>query len=306
MRGERGFALMAALWLVVALSVVGLEVGLAARQHRLVSVNTAELLQAEAVARAGIASARATLAERIRAYAGGDPWFRVELEFEAERRHDDYPFRLAVRDAGAALNLNTASESELEGFLRALRVDHGRAERIAQSILDWRDPNELHRARGGERDAYLEADAPRLPRNAPFGSVAELRYVLHVDSVIYARAAPHLTVIGSGRVSVNAAPRPVLLALPGMSDEAVAVLERHRERGNPLPDLQSLARELSPGARALLEEQITILRQRVTFDTREVEVVSTGMSDGGLEAKVTALLVRGGESVFLVHMRTAE
>lgn len=306
MKNEHGFALMAALWLVVALSVVGLEVGLASRQGRLVAINTAELLQAESVARAGIAAARATLSELIVPGAGADPWFRVELAFEDDRRPDPADYELAVRDAGAALNLNTASDTELERFFQALRVDHGRAERIAQSILDWRDPDEAHRARGGERDSYLRDGAPLLPRNGPLRSVAELRFMRHVDSLTYARAAPHLTVIGTGRVSVNAAPRAVLLALPGMSEEAVAVVERHRARGSPLPDIQALARELSPRARDLLEEQLPVLRTRTSFETREVEVVSTGTSDGGVESRVTALLVRGGESVFVVDMRTAE
>jgi general secretion pathway protein K len=297
---------MAALWLVVALSVVGLEVGLASRQHRLVAINAAELLQAEASARAGVASTRAALSDLLRADAGRDPWFRFEVALEGDRRMEAADFTLAARDAGSALNLNTASEPELERFFRALRVDHGRAERIAQSILDWRDPDEAHRPRGAEREAYLRAGAPFLPRNGPFHSVAELRFVLHVDSLIYARAAPHLTVIGSGRVSVNAAPRPVLLALPGMSAEAAAVLERHRARGNPLPDIQTLARQLSPRARDELEAQIPVLQARAAFETREVEVVSTGVSDGGVRARVTALLVRGGESIFLVSMRTAE
>lgn len=301
MRDEGGFALMAALWLVVALSVIGLEVGLQSRHERLAAINTAELLQAEAEADAGIASVRAKLKEMLSNRRDRDPWFEIDLVLEDDRDLADVD--VSVTDAGAKLNLNTATDLEIERLLQALRIDHGRAERIAQSILDWRDPDQAHRARGAERDQYIERGAPLLPRDGRLRTVSELRFVNQVDSTTYAKIVPYVTVVGSGRVSVNAAARPVLLALPGMTEEAVAAIERRRRLGTPVPDIQALARQLSPRARDRLEARLPALRVRTTFETREVEVVSTGTSPSGLSARVTALLVRGGESVFLVDRR---
>ena len=54
MRDERGFALIAALWLVVAISTVGLQLGLAAQQRRLATANAVETVRAQAAADAGV------------------------------------------------------------------------------------------------------------------------------------------------------------------------------------------------------------------------------------------------------------
>ncbi len=50
MRQERGFALLAALWILVALSTLSLEVSLVARQRRLAAANRLEEVQARVAA----------------------------------------------------------------------------------------------------------------------------------------------------------------------------------------------------------------------------------------------------------------
>ena len=50
MSNERGFALIAALWLVVAMSTVGLQLSLSARHRRLAAANTIEAAQSRAAA----------------------------------------------------------------------------------------------------------------------------------------------------------------------------------------------------------------------------------------------------------------
>ncbi len=305
MRRERGFALIAALWLLVALSAITLEVSLVARERRLAAANTLEAAQARAAADAGLEHARARLAAVLQRGAL-DPWRWPDslLAGETALGEGVARYRVALRDVGAALNVNRATEAELRRFFVALRVDAGAADRLAQTIMDWRDPDDLRRARGAERADYLRDGAAVLPRNGPFQSVAELGSVRGMTPEILSLARPYLTPLGTGQVNLNAASRPVLLALPGIGEEAAGVLLRHQEAGRPLHSLAALSLELSSGGRAALEADMTSLLARAAFETREVEAVSDGWVEGSpVRARGRGLLVRANEVAFLVWRR---
>lgn len=306
MRSERGFALLAAMWLLVAIAAVVLEFGLAGRARHLAAANAVEGLRARGAAEGGLAEARARLTARVRAAGPGttDPWEGAPLAFGDTLRLREASYSVTLRDAGAALHLNKASEEELRRFFVALRVDAGLADRLSQAILDWRDADDLHRARGAERDAYLREGSLVLPRNGAFQEVAELRNVREMTDELYARVTPYLILGGTGQVNVRAADRAVLLALPGMTEEAVAVLHRDR-RARRIANLQDLALRLSPPARRTLDADLMTLMARVTFETREFEVVSEAWLDGSpVRARAEGLLVRSRDAVFLVWRRT--
>lgn len=315
MRARRGFALIGALWLLVALSAVGLQLSLRARDRRLAAANVVDYERAGAVAAAGVEHARARLARALREASPmiatpdpdriADPWRGADHFLRDTVALGPSRYRVTLRDANAFLNVNRASEDDLRRFFIALRVDAGRADRLAQAIADWRDADDLRRARGAERDDYLSAGAAVLPANAPFERLAELLAVRAMTRDVYELARPYLTLVGGGQINLNAALRPVLLALPGFAEEAVAVLERTHARGRRITSLQELSRELSPGARAALDAELPRLMMGTTFETREVELRSDGWTDGGtVRSHVRALLVRSGEAVLVVWRRS--
>ncbi|HEX2091661.1 MAG TPA: hypothetical protein VHG28_04630 [Longimicrobiaceae bacterium] len=314
MRSQRGFALVAALWLLVALSAAALHLSLRARDRRLAAANVAEETQARAAALSGLAHARALLTRRLEereGLAGGsasplslDPWRDVERLFPDSLALPHASYRVVLRDAGAALNLNLATEEELLRLLLALGVDGGRADQIAQSVMDWRDPDDLHRGRGAERDFYERVSAPAVPRNGPFADLSELAYVRGVTPEIHRRLRPHLTLLGSGQVNLNAADPVVLLSLPGMSDGAVGVLMRYRSQGRALGTLFELSQELSPKARYLFLAELPRLMLRTTTETREIEARSEGWVVGSrVRVRAEGLLVRAGGTAYLVGRR---
>ena len=302
---RRGFALIAAVWLLVALSVVGLDLSLRGRARRLAAANANEAVQARAAAGAGVAHARALLEERatLPRTAGVDPWQGMApLE---EQALPGAFYRVDLRDTGAALNLNGCTEDELRRLLQALRIDAGLADRIAQAAMDWRDPDGMHRARGAEADDYLRAGAAVLPRNGPFPSVGELRHVRGVTDRVFRRAEPYLTVWGTGTVNLATAPREVLLALPGIGEEAAAAILRRRRAGAPIASVTDLADELSFNARALFIREMPALLARTSLETREVQVRAEGWAQGGrIRAREDALAVRLGTAVFVVGRRS--
>ena len=316
MSDRRGFALLAALWLLVAISVASLALQTAPRSRRLAAANLAEAVQARAAADAGIEQTRARLVRRLTTATPGDPWAGVDPvpsdpeQSEGARGISLLRDTLAIdrgrvfvstRDAGARLNLNRATEEELRRLFVALRIDAGVADQLAQSILDWRDEDDLHRARGAERDAYLEDGAVQLPRNGPFQSLVELAAVQGMTPTTYERVRPYLTLVGSGQVNVNVADRPVLLALPGMTEDAVAVLFRYRRRHKSLANLTDLERDLPPAARSTLAAHLPELLGKATTETRELEVTSVGWVEGSpVRVRITGLFVQARGAVFYV------
>jgi hypothetical protein len=111
---------------------------------------------------------------------------------------------------------------------------------------------------------------------------------------------PFLTVFGSGEINLNAAPRPVLLALPGMTEEAVAVLLRQRGTAKAIHSLEELSANVSSGPRASLQKAMRVLMPLdmmplIGFETRELHVQSEGWVDGSpIHKRVDALIVRKG------------
>jgi general secretion pathway protein K len=299
---RRGFALMAALALLVLISVVALGVNATARPRRIAVAASAERLAATTVATGGIEHARAILT-RLEPIPPGrltrdpglprDPWRPANGLVIGPRRVGAYEYRVELRDAYSRLNLNGASEDQLRRLLRALRIDARQADRIAQSIADWRDHDELRRLSGAERAEYLRAGAPRLPDDAAFDGIGTLQFVHGMTAALYDSIAPYLTVVGDGGVNVNAAPRPVLLALPGMSDDAASAIIRARAAGRPLTDFDALASLLSSGARQQLRVAMPQLRNFVTFETREMQVTSVASQPGArTRVQVDAIISR--------------
>ena len=300
--GERGFALVAAVWLLVVLSIVSLEFSLRAREQHLAAANAIEEERARAAALGGLEHARARLGRMLAEKperAGSapaewlDPWRHADTVLTQPTALDDVRYRLRIRDVGARLNLNLASEAELRRFFVALEVDAAQADEIAQSVLDWRDPDDFRRGRGAERDYYLRRGGAVLPRNAPFASLADLGFVRGMTREVLERATPHLTLAGTGQVNLATADRAVLLALPGMSEEAVGLLLRRRAQGLSA-SLFDLAPQLSAGARAALQAAMPELFPRTTEETREVEGWSEGWVEGSrVRVRLRALFVRG-------------
>lgn len=302
-----GFALIAALWLLAAIAFVALDLSLRARDHRRSAANVQEMAVARGAADAGVAHARALLERRLMVSLrsgeadGGDPWRGLDRLLPDSVALSGSAYRVALHDAGAALHLNRAGEDELRRLFTALRVDAGAADRIAQAAADWRDTDALRRPRGAERAEYVKEGAAVLPTNLPFRDVAELRHVRGMTDHIFRRVSPYLTVRGSGQVNLSNAPREVLLALPGMTEESVTLLLRMQRAGATLASVTDLGAELSPGARALFERELPRLMARSTTETREVEIRSSGWVNGGRMRPVTeALAVRAGSAVFLV------
>ena len=313
MKPRGGFVLIAALWIVVAVTAIELHIATQTRADRLAVANSLESSRALAAAEAGVELARSRLHGNLRESAL--PAGAAVLEFLGARSArsevaaaslhiGSARFAFRLRDTGESLNLNHADEEQLRRFLQGLRIDWGLADRIAQATIDWRDPDSAHRPRGAERDAYLRLGALALPANEPFGDVAEFRHIMGVTPEIYELARPYLTVDGPGLIDINTAPEPVLLSLPGITREAAAVLIERQSAGYPVRTVQELSDLLPPIARQVFLPEIPQFIQLATFHPVELIVESVGWVEGSpIRVHITAQLLPAGRTVLVPWRR---
>lgn len=277
MTGRRGVALLAALWLVVAIATVGLQLGLEAREHRQLALGVAERTRARAAALGAAATMQARLERALRLpnVTGGqastlrasDPWLDADSLFSGVDTIGGVVVQVEAHDVGTRLNLNELSEDQLRTFLGFVLDDYLAADEIAQAVTDWRDDDEMARPRGGERAQYEERGLLALPTNHAFRDVDELQHVIGMTPERYAAVAPYLTTRGDGRINLNAAPEPVLRALPGMSDAMVVRLLALRSNGQRLGKVTDLV-----GGTGMSQAAARRWTRMSSVDTREIEL----------------------------------
>lgn len=210
---DRGFVLVATLWLLAALATL---VSIWAVYMRDAAV-TGSLREDELRIEAAERSAVELTALRIGGFAPGEaPPLGA--------------FRFALRDAridvafvaeSARNDLNGAPEAMLAKLFAALGANADEAGAIAANVVAWRKGA----GDGAEDDAYRAAGRSYAPRRAPFQDVLELSLVLGVTPELMRRALPYLTVNNpSGQIDVRAADPVVLAALPNLDPERAASL----------------------------------------------------------------------------------
>jgi general secretion pathway protein K len=232
-----------------------------------------------------------------------DPWREPQDLMVPEMTFGDARYALLLRDVGAALNLNEATEDMLRQFFaQGLDVDFAEADQLAQAILDWRDEDDLPRINGGEREEYLDDEALVLPPNRDFVEIDELRHVRGMTPELYVRAAPYLTLIGDGEINLNSAPEAVLLAVPGLDPGAVTQILRLRDSGY-LPRSDRELTSLLPGITAAVESMGREFSNRTTYTTDQVEILAQGWVDGGVVQVTSRVVVSRGNNEATVVWR---
>jgi general secretion pathway protein K len=286
MRGRRGFALLAALWLVMAIATVALGLSLEAREHRAIGIAASERATARAAAAGGLAVARARLEQALRrprsAGSGAqmlrasDPWLDADSLLGDTLRFGDVIVWVRADDLGAKVNVNALPEDDLRQFLSFVLRDYGAADALAQAIEDWRDRDDLPRSRGAERKEYLAQDRLDLPSNRPFRDVDELRLVEGMTPELFAQVAPYLTTYGSSRINVNAAPEPVLRMIRGIAEPTVTRILAQRSQGGRVQSVAELMPVIVAGGNGQQKQKWQEeMNKRITLVTTDINLVAT-------------------------------
>lgn len=187
-RRDKGFALLIVLWTVGFLALLGTQIVAAGRSDTQLAGN----LRQEAILEAAADGAVSEVMFHM--LAARDAKFQAD-DVAREVRIGQTLVEVRVTNESDRVNLNTASVV----LMRALIVQVGGApalaSRITAAILDWRTSGAIPRPGGAKAPEYRASGRAFGPPGTPFQSVDELRDVLGVTDDLYARLAPHLTVL---------------------------------------------------------------------------------------------------------------
>jgi general secretion pathway protein K len=150
---------------------------------------------------------------------------------------------LEVLDESGRVDLNGSSPELLAGLFRAAGGRSLEPDAFAARIVDWRDTDSDTGVGGAERNDYAAAGAAVTPRNAPFGSIDELRFLLGLSRDDLERLRPYLTIFNvEGTIDPFSADAVVLRAIPGVrrADVARFMKARAEEPDSRDPELLAL------------------------------------------------------------------
>jgi general secretion pathway protein K len=216
LRGRRGIALISVLWVLVLLSLIAASFSRTTRTEVEFARNLVDNAKAEALADAAVYRAIIGVSEPLES----DKWLANGTAYELSFPGGEVT--VTIQDEVGKIDLNEGQDSLLQGLFTLAGVESIVSWGLVDSIVDFRDTDDLTEAKGAEDKDYEAAGLPHGAKDAPFESVEELRQVMGMTYDIYEKVAPLLTVHSKRPgFNPNYAPREVLLALPGVGDEKV-------------------------------------------------------------------------------------
>ena len=186
---SRGVALIMVLWVIAILSVVVLEFSFAMRTEVHITTNYKEELQCYAMAEGGVQRAIGELIykldpriQQMRRTLKPEETPPEQREWIPDGRPYSLPFGLGtceirVMSEAGKVNINAVSESMLRKIIGQLGLEGETKDIVADSILDWRDPNDFYRVNGAENDYYQSLKDPYDCKNGNLDSIEELLLV---------------------------------------------------------------------------------------------------------------------------------
>jgi len=244
-----GVALVLVVWVIVVLTAIVGEFSFSMRTEINITRNFKEEEEAYQLALAGIEKAKLELLSINRSdivYLDEDGMLVFGDDEEKPSRKAEIgkgSFEYKISDEDGKLNINTATEGQLRDLFNESGVDITDVDIIVDSILDWRDNNDLHRLNGAEEDYYTSLDKPYSSKDGSFSTVEELLLVKGItndilygskdkdgeDEAYYKGVAKYLTVHGSNLININTALESVIaVALDPTNAQNVIIM---RESG---------------------------------------------------------------------------
>jgi general secretion pathway protein K len=271
--GRRGIALALVLWLLVVLATVSAAVVASTRTASNVMLNARTRTVARYAAESGVVAAVAlaehrlatvyTPAQQVLAFSGMDRAFAGIREVSLGNAR----FGVAVANLNARLDLNHADPGTLRNLFSEF-INPSAASAVVDALEDWRDEDDLVRPQGAENDAYVRAGSPYVPANTALKRLDELRRVRGVTESLALAVAPYVTVDGDPLIDVNAAPEPVLAAVPGIGPGGARTIVSRRKQGGDYTSVSEVQTLLGPPGADLPIQQLSVAPSRLLLVSR--------------------------------------
>ncbi len=227
---QDGIALLMVLWVLTILMVIVLSFSFMARTETQSTISFKEGIEKKFLAEAGIERGimemfyRNMNKNQVLVLEGSEVWNIDGTPYRTQLGNGSYTVK--VVDESGKLDINEVSDILLKNLLMNLGIEEENADIIVDSIMDWKDPDDLHRLHGAEDDYYRSLPNPYEAKDNKFDTLEELLLVRGITpGILYGEGERKgiinfLTVHAkTNRININAAPKEVLMAIPGMSSE---------------------------------------------------------------------------------------
>jgi general secretion pathway protein K len=171
-------------------------------------------------------------------------------------------FSVKIENEAGKVNINGADQNLLKMILNSFELDDDQKDIIVDSILDWRDKDDLRRMHGAEDEYYQSLPEPYHTKNDDFESLEELLLVKGVTPEIFYGGLKDIVTIyaekdggkpvrtrrqrsagsrGSfsyNKININYASPAMLRVLPQMTEELVQeIINFRKEKDLTMPDV---------------------------------------------------------------------
>ena len=255
-----GVTLLLVLWVLVMLTVISGEFCRAMRTEVNITRNFKETTQAYYSAVGGFNLALARILDTIASPGASGVEKETETEAIDWRINAEIPpvpvgdglVRVRIDNEGGKVNINLANDTLLRIMVAGLDLTVDEQAIVVNSILDWRDADNLHRINGAENEYYQSLPDPYACKNGDFDTIEELLRVRGITSELFHNGLDRMVTIYPDRqtatqtmdwrpgqqapkgtfdfnkININAAAPELLIALPGFSPESVEAIIAHR------------------------------------------------------------------------------
>ncbi len=227
---ESGIALLVVLWVLTILTVIVFSFSFMTRTETLSTASFKGGMEKKFIAEGGMERAitelfyRNVYKNQTIEFEGLEVWQVDGTSYTGQL--GDGTYTVQITDESGKVHINSASDVVLKNLFLNTGLSDEEADTIVDSIMDWKDPDDLHRLHGAESDYYQSLQNPYKAKNARFDSLEELLLVKGMTAdILYGNSErkgiiDFMTVHARrNRININAAPLEVLMAIPGMTPE---------------------------------------------------------------------------------------
>jgi general secretion pathway protein K len=245
---QKGIALLLVLWILSVLMVIAMSFSFSTRTDAYSALAFRQGVENRYLAEAGIERGIMEVVYRTvnrnqKVILEGKEILKIDgRTYYGRVTNGAYLFRVA--DESGKINVNALSDASgivMKNLLIQSGVEPETADIIVDSILDWKDADNLRRLNGAESDYYLSLPVPYRAKDGNFDTLEELLLVRGVTpEILYGGDQKKgvarflsLTPDSAFAINVNVAPREVLMAIPGMTAEIADLVISDRESDDP-------------------------------------------------------------------------
>lgn len=201
---DRGVALIVVLWIFIFLFVVAFDFSSSAREEAAAAHRFNDETLGYYLAVAGFERGLYEFLNQQGGAATPQQDQKTDL-FDGSWREENVGAgvaRVRLIDEGGKININRANEEMLRRIFTNLGIDSSRRDILVDSIMDWRDPDDLHRTNGAENDYYGALSPAYTAKNGPLDSVEDLLWIRGMTNALFYGYAEESTRSGEQRRGV--------------------------------------------------------------------------------------------------------